>query len=136
MALTADRYTKKKVGDIVEYPVLTNTVIYGGGMVSIDANGYAFPSTDASGQRFVGIAEEAVDNNPGSSGDKTVRVRRDGIHLLDGYNMSQAKVGDIAEVKDDYTVHFAGGGSNTIKVGEIVQYVSSTSVWVDITRNS
>ena len=43
--LSADRYTKKKVGDIVEYPVYTGVVIYGGSIVCIGADGYARPGS-------------------------------------------------------------------------------------------
>jgi len=136
MAATADIYTKKKVGDIVEYPVLANTVIYGGTLVAVDANGYAQPAAGTSGFRVVGVAEGSVDNNPGASGAQKIRVRRDGIHLFAASGLSQANVGDIAEVSDDMTVVAAGAGSNNIKVGEIVEYVSATSCWVDITRVS
>jgi hypothetical protein len=136
MALTANRYTKKKVGDIVEYPVAASTQIFGGGIVCVDANGYAVPGADSSGLRCVGIAEEAVDNNPGNDGDKTVRVRRKGMFLLASSGLSQASVGDIAEVVDDQTVIDGASTSNHVKIGEIVQYVSATSCWVHVGRIS
>jgi len=70
MAEVIRRY---ELGDIGELPILANTDIEEGVAVGVtSAGGLARPVDPA--DKFAGFAERTVLNNPGSSGDKRVRV--------------------------------------------------------------
>lgn len=110
--------------------------IYQGGAVGVVlGTGYATPLLVAtSGIKFIGVAEETVDNSAGSPGDKWIRVRRVG---LAAFNNSGVTVADIG--KPSYFV--SGSDDNTVATtpvtvfaGTIAAVDSNGVVWVDITR--
>lgn len=127
--LTADRNTQLKFGvDIKSYPVAATTDIFGGSLVCLTTAGYATPCTDTASYIAVGIAEGRADNNPGSAGDISVRVRA-GIAKLNATAITQAMVGTMMYVVDDNVVDDSVG-TNGISVGPLLEYVSTTSGWV------
>jgi hypothetical protein len=132
MALAADRKTNYREGVEVEYPVKASTKIYAGGMVCVDATGYAVPAADAAGNRFVGVAMEQADNS-GSlvDGNITVRVRRQGLFELKATSIAQANVGADMYVVDDETFDESDPG-NGIKCGKLHKVESATRGWLDI----
>jgi hypothetical protein len=133
-ALTRDRATPYREGIEVEYPVATNTKIYAGSLVCINAGGYAVPAADTSGYRFAGVAMEQVDNSAGGDGGQMVKLRRAGVFEFDAGSITQAMVGADMFAIDDHTFDDTAGATNHIMVGTLVKYVSATKGWVDIAR--
>lgn len=129
-ALTDDRSTPSREGDLVNYPMAAAAKIYGGGMVSLDG-GYAKAMVMEAAKQFAGRAEETVDNSSGSAGDKSVLVRSGRAfkwaNAAGSNAITQADVGGKAYALDDQTVTDTSAGST--EVGRILQ-VDSDGVWV------
>ena len=125
--LAADRETAVKQGLLKSYPAAVD-IIYKGGLVAINAAGYACPAADTLGYRVVGIADEKVDNSAGSAGDKDVRVRQGCLAKLVATSITQAMLGQIMYVADDQT--FDDASTNLVPAGILVDYVSATSGWI------
>lgn len=125
--LAADRETAVKQGLLKSYPAAVD-IIYKGGLVAINAAGYACPAADTLGLRVVGIADEKVDNSAGSAGDKDVRVRQGCLAKLVATSITQAMLGQIMYVADDQT--FDDASTNLVPAGILVDYVSATSGWI------
>ena len=53
---------------------VAQTVIYRGAMVALNTSKYLEPAANTSGFKFVGVAQEEVDNSAGSAGDETCLV--------------------------------------------------------------
>lgn len=128
MALSADRITKTKDPNLKSYPVKTNTTIYAGGLVAIDTNGYAVPAADAAGLKVVGVAKAQVANT-GADGALWVQVETNLLAELKASSITQAMVGKVMYVVDDETFDDAKG-TNGVKAGRLVEYVSSTKGWI------
>jgi hypothetical protein len=133
-ALTRDRATPYREGIEVEYPVATNTKIYAGSLVCVNAGGYAVPAADTTSYRFAGVAMEQVDNSAGADGGQLVRLRRTGVFEFDAVSITQAMVGADMFAVDDHSFDDTAGATNHIKVGSLAKYVSATKGWIDIAR--
>jgi predicted RecA/RadA family phage recombinase len=133
-ALTRDRATPYREGIEVDYPVATNTKIFAGSLVCVNATGYAVPAADTAGYQFAGVAMEQVDNSGGSDGGQSVNLRRAGVFEFDAVSITQAMVGTGMYAKDDHTFDDTAGATNHINVGQLVKYVSATKGWIDIAR--
>lgn len=131
MALAANRQTDRKDGAIVDRPAGVD-VIYQGGLVTLNASGYAVAGQDVAGYRFGGVAYEKIDNSGGSAGDLNVRCWRTGTFSFAGTGFTLADVGKRVYVADDETVQLAQPEGGNVFCGVIVEYVSSTEVLVDI----
>jgi predicted RecA/RadA family phage recombinase len=133
-ALSANRETARKEGDIKSFPVYTGTAIHKGSLVMLNSTGYLIPGADTASCKFVGVAMESVTAaEVTSSGAKWVRVYRRGAFLLGAQAIDQSNVGGLCYIADDQTVEDAAGSvTNDIVCGKIVEFVSSTSCWVDI----
>lgn len=131
MALSAERNTKYKPGELMGFPVAADTKVYKGGLTVLDG-GYAKPGTEGTGLVAVGMAIETVDNSGGSAGDKVVTVRP-GIYawLNSSGNdtITQADVGSVCYVVDDERVAKTDGNGMRSAAG-IVVAVDSNGVWV------
>lgn len=104
MALSADRLIDIKTffsdpeGRKMDLKVGASTTIYRNGFVGINATGYlvmyagSTSDTTLTGNRFCGIALDAVDNSTGSDGDKSCQVLVDGSFY---HALSSAGVLDI-----------------------------------------
>jgi hypothetical protein len=132
-ALTADRSTDSKIGDIAVYPVSATTQIYKGSLVMVDADGFLIPAADASGGRVVGVADENVDNNPGSDGDLNCRVVAGRKFRFAATAITQAMLNQVMYVVDDQTFDDSAG-TNAIKAGRLVEFVSTTEGWIYIQK--
>jgi hypothetical protein len=131
-ALTADRKTSYQEGVEIALPVYTNVEIFAGSMVCVGgSHGYAIPGVDASGNQFVGVAMEHVDNTGGASGAKWIRVRRQGVFDFAASSITQAMVGDLMYVVDDQTFDETSPGNNVL-CGRLVEYISNTRGKIDI----
>ena len=128
-ALAADRNTKRRDAEIANYPVAASATIYAGSMVCVKDDGYVTPAANTAGYIFVGIAEEQVDNSSGSDGDLTVNVRRVGAYNLVSSGLAITDEGSAVYVTDDQTVSTTPAN---VYCGHILDYVSATEAWVDI----
>lgn len=132
MALSAERSTKYKPGELMAFPVAAGVKIYKGGLTVL-ASGYAKPGTVATGLVAVGMAIETVDNTYGQAGDKTVVVRP-GIYAWQNSSgndaITQAQVGSVCYVVDDETVAKTDGTGTRSKAGTVLA-VDQDGVWVE-----
>lgn len=132
MALSADRNTAMKDGEIINVPVATNVKIYAGGLVAINASGYATPGAAATTLTYLGRAEEQVDNTGGADGDETINVRRGKAFKFKNSGTSaitQAELGKVCYIEDDQTVSKTDQ-AGTLSAAGVVIGVDSDGVWV------
>ena len=133
-ALSVDRMTKKKNAvKVSDQPVLAATKVYMGSLVAktTASGGYAVPAADAAGGIVLGVAYAQVDNSAGASGDKSVELEHGIFSFVVTGTFTIANVGAIAYVADDQTVQ-AAIGTNSVKAGLFLKYVSATEAWVKI----
>jgi len=129
MALTEDRNTPWREGDLMVVPVAADAVIFAGGITIEDA-GYAKAGAIVAGASTLGRAEEAVDNIGGSDGDVTVKVRR-GVFKYEnssGNAVTQAHAGGNCYIEDDKTVSSL---ATSPIAGKVIE-VDDDGVWVEI----
>lgn len=130
MALTADRHTPYRDGDLVNTPVAASAKIFAGALILLDG-GYAKPGESAAAKIAWGRAEEFCDNSSGAAGAKSVQVRRNQVFRWDNDTgagaLAQADVGADCYIKDDHTVSKTST-SRTV-AGKLIE-VDSDGVWV------
>jgi hypothetical protein len=131
-ALSADRNTARRTGEMFSRPVLGGVLIYAGALVCLDAAGYAQPGAVATTLAADGRAEFHVDNTTGANGAVNIEVHP-GIFRWDnsagGDLIAAANIGAVAYVVDDHTVALTSGGATRSVAGKIVD-VDSVGVWV------
>lgn len=133
MALTADRNTPSKDGELISVPVATNKKIFAGALVAANATGFATPGAAATTLTYLGRAEESVDNTGGADGAKSVLVRRGKAFKFKnsgGDAVTQAELGKTCYIVDDETVSKTNAGGNTQSAAGKVLGVESDGVWV------
>lgn len=133
MALSQDRNTPFKDGELVAVPVAASAVIYAGALVVANASGFAAPGSVATTLTYLGRAEEAVNNTGGSNGDKTVLVRRKKAFKWKNHGadaLVQADLGKTVYIVDDETVAKTNGGTTRSAGGKLVQF-EADGVWVE-----
>jgi hypothetical protein len=132
VALTQDRRTPQRAGDVLDGPVAAGETIYAGAIVMRDAAGNLVRGKAATGLTGVGRAEERVDNAGGAAGAKTLRVER-GIFAYENSAaadaITAADIGAACWAVDDQTVARTNGGGSRSKAG-IVTRVDQHGVWV------
>lgn len=132
-ALTEARETKFKSGIVQtqHYLVAADAVIFAGGMVCLDATGYAIPAADTAGiSRVVGIADADVDNTGGNDGDLTITCKKGVAKLVNNDNVqAEVEIPDQALVEDDQTV--GTSTVNSIVAGTVVE-LNSDGIWVRV----
>jgi len=105
MALTANREVDHFVDqEIRRYPVAAGAHVYKGGLVGLNATGYARPLV--AGDTCVGLAYEEADNSAGVDGERHVRVYTIGDFLVDLTGATRADVGKAVYATDDETLTF------------------------------
>lgn len=125
-ALTADRMTPKRgISRYFEVPVAATTKIYAGSLVAVNSSGYAVPAADTASFKVVGVASKQADNSTGAAGAINVEVQS-GLFEFAASSITQAMVGTVMYVVDDQTFDDALG-TNGIKAGLLVRYISATS---------
>ena len=131
MALTADRNTLFKDGEVITVPVASNVKIFAGAIVAANATGFATKGAAATTLTYLGRADEFVDNTGGADGAKTIMVRRKKAFKWKNSTdaVVQADLGKVCYIEDDQTVcHTASGKS----VAGTVVGVETDGVWVDV----
>jgi len=132
MALSKDKGTLQKSGQLLMLAVAAGAVIHGGAIVVIDA-GYANKATTKVGLKFGGIAEEAIDNSGGIDGAKSIEVRRERLFFAKnstGSPIAQADLLNKCYLEDDETVAKTDGTGTRSLAGRIVE-VASNGIWVE-----
>lgn len=132
-ALAADtRRVKYAVENATELylSMAANAVIYAGGLVNINASGYATAGADTANHKCVGIAIEGVSNSGGADGAKSVRVLTNviGEFAVQAGSITIADTGLLALVQDDNTVCDATTGANDIPIGMVVGMNGSSAL--------
>ncbi len=129
--LAAGRDTASKSGTIFELPMAVD-IVYKGGMVCLNAAGFAAPASDALDySRVVGVAFETVDNSGGSAGDINVRLDSGRSFKFTAASIDTGDVGRMMYVTDDNVFNDARG-SFAIPAGVLVERDSSTVGWIYI----
>lgn len=131
-ALTSERNTRRREGELRVEPLASSAKIWAGSLVMRDASGYLTCGTAAAGGIGLGRAEATVDNSTGASGAKTVEYRRGffGFANAGGADLiGQADVGQLCYIVDDQTVAKTDGSASRSPAG-IVDGIEGGIVWV------
>lgn len=120
-ALATDSNRIYELGDINQVPVKGSSIIYQGAAVGGHSSGYA--RSIANGDKFLGFADEHIDNSGGGDGLKTVRVRKRGAILLDISGVALGDIGKSVYATDDNT--FTLSDTSAVYIGQISRIDSS-----------
>ncbi len=132
MALTADRNTPTKDGELIAVPVAAAKKIFAGALVAANATGFATPGAIATTLTYLGRAEEYVDNTSGADGAKSVLVRLGKAFKFKNLGadaVTQAELGKTCYITDDETVSKTNAANTKSAAGKVVG-VESDGVWV------
>jgi hypothetical protein len=131
VALTSERNTRLRIGDLRVEQMAATIKIWGGSLVMRNAAGYLTNGATATGCVGVGRAEKTVDNT-GAAGALSVEYRM-GIFLFAnsaaGDLITIADIGKACFILDDQTVAKTDGTATRSRAG-IVEAVEATGVWV------
>ncbi len=122
-SLTKAFETYERPGLVVAYK-LSNVKAFKGAALGLNSSGYVVPMSHAvAGLKFVGVANESVDNSAGAAGDKTVNVTKSGSFVLkaSGFTPAVADLGKEVYALTDWEVQVATTGlTNSYKLGTVV----------------
>ncbi|MCX7800056.1 MAG: hypothetical protein N2109_06890 [Fimbriimonadales bacterium] len=103
---------------------LATVKAFKGALMAVSTAGYLVPiAPQAAGLKFVGVANETVDNTDGNPGQRSVAITKAGSFVFKavGFTPSQADIGKEAYAASDWEVqNSATGLGNAYKVGTIV----------------
>jgi hypothetical protein len=131
-ALTKDRNTKQRDGDLIAVPAVTNKKFYAGAIACINASGWATPGATATTLKAVGCVEAYLDTTGLSSGAVSVLVRRGVFKLENASDIVQADTFGTAYIVDDQTVAGDDGTGTRSVAGKIIA-LDDDGVWVEFT---
>ena len=132
MALSTDRNTPRRDGELITLPVAASKLIYSGALVARDSSGNVTPGATATTLLGIGRAEARADNATGSAGDITVDVRKGVFRFANSASadaITRAEIGANCYIVDDQTVAKTSG-SSTRSVAGVVYDVDTDGVWV------
>ena len=131
-ALTTDTPRVYELGDINEFPIAANSIIYEGAAVGDNGAGYVrgLVTDDA----FRGFADRHADNSNGSDGEKLIRIRKKGVIVLEIAGISLADVGKSVYALNDNTFTLSSGG--TTYIGQLSRYDSAGKAVVDFNADA
>ena len=123
-ALTNNYETYEKPGLVVNYKLAASKV-YKGALLAVNSSGYCDSiAHGTANMKFVGVANESVDNSSGSAGAKSINVTKIGSFVLkaaSSYTPVQGDIGKEVYVNTNWEVQVATTGlTNQYKVGTIV----------------
>ena len=128
--MTARQTRNDSLASYATYTCTTGTTIYEGSLVMVTtATGLALPGADTASCTFVGIATETVTS---AAAGATINVKFGHEELLGAASSLAAVTGAACVISDSDLVTTAALGTNDVKVGEVVQAVSTTAAWVKI----
>ena len=135
-ALTRPRNTPYRYADQLAFPVAANTHIFEGGIVQL-SGGLLIPAQAGTAGdealRVIGVADQTVDNNPGTAGARTclVRLPHNCFFLIDtNADLANANIGSIYDVLDDQTLQATA--ANSAPAGRLVAIDSERRGWFDL----
>jgi len=132
MAALANAYeTFEKPGIVTSYK-MSNVKIFKGALVGVNASGYLVSMAHGTANlKFVGVANETVDNSAGSAGDKSLNVTKSGAFVYkaaSGFVPAQADIGKELYANSDWEVQISASGlTNSYKVGRIMALESTST---------
>lgn len=132
-ALTADRNTPTRAGNIALGQLAAGVKVFAGAMLMRNVTGYLVPATTALDLVGVGRAEQQVDNTSGAAGDLTVNFRPGPFRYANsagGDELTIADIGKACYAVDDQTVAKTSGAKLRSLAGIVVD-VDDLGVWVD-----
>ena len=131
VALTADRNTPLKSGDLRAGLVGASTTIFKRAIVMRNAAGYLIKGATATGSFGVGIAQTVADNSAGANGALSVNWRPGVAYLanLAGDPCLVTDIGAKCWIADDQTVAKTNGTGTRSPAG-IIEDVDANGVWV------
>jgi hypothetical protein len=136
-ALTKDRSTPARTGQLVNLPVAAANTIWVGSMAAVDSSGYIVPASDDTSLTVLGRAEAQADNSDGAAGDLSIDIGtgifRYANHAGVGNIASDDDIGKLCYAVDDQTVSLSSNGATRPIAGTIYD-VDSSGVWVDFRR--
>ncbi|HEX7050361.1 MAG TPA: hypothetical protein VF188_09185 [Longimicrobiales bacterium] len=122
--LAVDTPRVYELGDIGEHPVIAADIIYEGAAVGLEAaSGNARPLV--AGDKFLGFAEQNVDNSLGSAGEKRVRVIERGKIEVPIAGLAATNVGDPVYASDDNTFTLSDGAGANSFIGRVARFVEA-----------
>jgi hypothetical protein len=121
--LTIPFETFEKPGLVVSYK-LSNVKIYKGSLVGVNTSGYLVKMDHSvASLKFVGVANETVDNSAGAAGDKSLNVTKSGSFVMKVVNSTPA-IADLGKeiyANTDWEAQISAVGlTNAYKIGTIV----------------
>lgn len=127
--LAADAARDFGVGDIEDYPIIADDIIYRHAAVGENASGYSRPLV--AGDPFQGFAIEKCDNAGGAAGAKNAKVRTKGTVKIDVAGASAITANDRPAVyaSDDDT--FTLTSTSNSLIGYVRRWISGTTCMVD-----
>ena len=133
-ALSAETSYKARSGIKDSFGVAASTKLWTGALVCLSASGYLVNAADTAGLTFAGLNVRTVDNSDGSNADLSAEVYLGDEWELEGAGFAITDVGKKVYVVDNATIGLGDDANvdNHILVGEIVQFVDSTRVWVKL----
>ena len=132
VALTSERNTRLRLGDLRVEPVAAAVKIWGGSLIMRNAAGYLTKGATATNCVAVGRAEKTVDNSAGANGAVNVEYRTGSFLFANsaaGDLITIAEIGKVCFIVDDQTVAKTDGTATRSRAG-IVEAVEATGVWV------
>lgn len=132
MALTQDRNTAERTGELITVGVAAAVKCFAGGIAVLDASGNIKPGVTATGLVCVGRFDEYVDNTGGAAGAVMATAKRGSFRFAnsaDADAITAAEIGDVCYIVDDEQVAKTNGGA-TRSVAGIIDDVDSAGVWV------
>ena len=132
VALTSERNTRARIGDLRVEPMAATVKIWGGSLVMRNAAGYLTKGATATGCVGVGRAEKTVDNT-GAAGAASIEYRT-GLFLFAnsaaGDLITIADIGKVCFIVDDQTVAKTDGTATRSRAGIVDGIEASGAVWV------
>ena len=132
-ALTADRNTPMKDGEVLVLLVGANVRIYGGSLVALSATGYVVPGAVSTTLTYLGRAEQGISNLGGADGGQSVTVRRKKAFKFNNHAadlVTQADVGKVCYIVDDQTVAKTNGTNTRSAAGKVLG-IDVDGVWIE-----
>lgn len=133
VALTAERNTRFRTGDLRVEPMAATVKIWNGSLVMRNAAGFLTKGATATGCVGVGRAEKTVDNGAGVNGALSVEYRI-GLFLFAnsaaGDLITIADIGKLCYIVDDQTVAKTDATATRSRAGIIDGIEANGAVWV------
>ena len=131
-ALTTDRNTPARVGDVRNEPLAAAAKVFSGSIVMRNAAGYLTKGAVVTGAFGVGRAEGVFDNSAGAAGALFADYRTGIFRFANataGDLITQADVGKLCYILDDQTVAKTDGTGTRSRAG-FIDGIEGVSVWV------